>query len=103
MGSSYYLGATGDKLGEITAHEGESLRPIHTVQAQDSLTQHTWRKHLTDKSYTVAFTRFFDRELEVAGDWKAVVADHLYSSKSPLANGLCGGREYFLRTSDLQG
>lgn len=42
--------------------------------------------------YTVAYTDFFDQEVqESGGDWKQVVERYLYSGKEPFINGFSGG------------
>ncbi|CAG8034931.1 unnamed protein product [Penicillium olsonii] len=49
-------------------------------------------QNLTRSSHTVAYVDFFDNEIKSHdGDWKAVMAEYLFSGPEPLLNGLVGG------------
>jgi hypothetical protein len=94
LGSAYYLGANNEQLKLIAKSEGESLRPHNTVPVQEALSKSNWRQYLNSKDHTLAFQSFFDGEIEkTGGDWKKVVEEYLYTSDSPIVNGLCGGCE----------
>jgi hypothetical protein len=100
LGSAYYLGASNEQLKAIAKSEGETLRPHRSVAVQDALSTSNWKQFLNSKDHTLAFQKLFDDEINNAGgDWKKVVAEYLYSSDSPLVNGLCGGCKYHSRAT----
>ncbi|KAH8194697.1 hypothetical protein TruAng_011131 [Truncatella angustata] len=92
LGSSYLLGASTQKLKQIYNAEAEELKQVHDVFIQGGITRDNWRDFLGQKQYTVAYTNFFDIEVQnYAGDWNAVVDTYLFAGSKPLINGFSGG------------
>ncbi|QKX62864.1 uncharacterized protein TRUGW13939_10029 [Talaromyces rugulosus] len=93
LGSAYLLGANSKLLEELYEHEVTTLVEINDSFIRgDVITQGNWRGFLTQKSHTVAYVDFFDKEIKrVKGDWKQVLRTYLFTGSQPLVNGLAGG------------
>ncbi|KAF7156275.1 hypothetical protein CNMCM5623_009668 [Aspergillus felis] len=93
LGSAYLLGASSTLLEELYEHEVSTLVQVDDNFIRgDAITRENWRDFLTQKSYTVAYVDFFDREIKQQnGDWRQVLKSYLCSGPEPLINGYAGG------------
>ncbi|OJJ77428.1 hypothetical protein ASPBRDRAFT_36653 [Aspergillus brasiliensis CBS 101740] len=96
LGSAYSLGASVDQMKEMYQTETVGLnyekKEDNSLFTRESITRQNWQKFINNKSYTVSFTDFFDREVSQShGDWKAVVHQYLFDPSYPLINGFIGG------------
>ncbi|GIJ90433.1 hypothetical protein Asppvi_009387 [Aspergillus pseudoviridinutans] len=93
LGSAYLLGASSTLLEELYEHEVSTLVQVDDSFIRgDAITRENWRDFLTQKSYTVAYVDFFDKEIERQnGDWRQVLKSYLFSGPEPLINGYAGG------------
>jgi hypothetical protein len=94
LSSSYLLGADQQQLHAIYEAESKSLEPWEPSPCE--ITEEDWRDYLGDKRYQRAYVDFFEDALvmEFAYDWKKVVNKYMFQGRSPLVNGLIGGREF---------
>ncbi|KAH8896521.1 hypothetical protein GQ53DRAFT_639786 [Thozetella sp. PMI_491] len=93
VGSAYALGAGIEQLKETYDHIIKTLAPIDETFVRGGISlESSWREHLQDKAYTIAFVDLFDEETHKnGGDWKKVVEKYLFSGNEPVVNGFLGG------------